>query len=87
MSVASMQRLMTEQAISLTKARDKFPGRPHYNTIVGWSVRGCRNRHTGSRVHLETMRVGDGIFTSEEAIQRFLVRLNTEEETGEEECP
>jgi hypothetical protein len=59
-----------EQLRLLTKAADDVPGRPHISTMIRWALRGVK----GTR--LETVMVGGRRFTSIEAIQRFLTRLN-----------
>jgi len=54
----------------LNKASDDVPGNPHVSTLIRWALRGIKG------CKLETVMVGGRRFTSVEAIQRFLVRLN-----------
>jgi hypothetical protein len=59
-----------EQLRLLTKASADVPGNPHISTLIRWALRGLKG------IKLETALVGGRRFTSVEAIQRFLVRLN-----------
>jgi len=49
-----------------------MPGRPHTATKWRWALRGVKG------VKLETVMIGAIRFTSEEAIARFLAKLNGE---------
>jgi hypothetical protein len=60
----------SEQLCLLTKASADVPGSPHTSTLIRWAMRGLRG------VRLETVLVGGRRFTSIEAIERFLARLN-----------
>ena len=59
-----------EQLRLLTRAAPDVPGRPHITTLMRWALRGVKG------VRLETVKVDGRRFTSLEAIQRFLARLN-----------
>jgi hypothetical protein len=60
----------TEQLCLLAEAAKCVPGNPHISTLIRWWKRGVKG------VILETLIVGGRRFTSVEAIQRFLARLN-----------
>lgn len=53
-----------ENVFSLNEALKRIPGRPHISTIHRWRMR--MNRP------LETVKIGGRIFTSQEAIERFI---------------
>jgi len=64
-----------ERLVRLRYANAKIPGGPHsVDTIRKWAKRGIRG------VRLETARVGGTIYTSEEAIGRFILKLNQEDQ-------
>jgi hypothetical protein len=55
----------------------QFGNRPDASTIWRWTRRGVNN------VKLETVRIGHSVFTSEQAVTRFLARINTSCEVNE----
>lgn len=57
-----------EQLIRLSRAR--IPGNPHISTRWRWCTRGI------SGTKLESIVVGGQRFTSAEAVERFLAKLN-----------
>lgn len=59
-----------EQLRLLTKASADIPGRPHVSTLIRWALRWVKG------IRLDTVLVGGRRFTSIEAIERFLARLN-----------
>lgn len=59
-----------EDLLTLPQAAAEFPGRPHSSTV--W--RYARFGHNG--VKLETIRAGGKVFTSREAVTRFLAASN-----------
>lgn len=61
-----MQR---EAKLTLTQAAKRSPGRPHASTVWRW----CRAGLNG--VRLEYVRFGRRIFTSAEALERFVEAL------------
>jgi hypothetical protein len=63
--------IATEQLQLLSKAPAHIPGRPHPSTIFRWCMRGSKG------IKLETVVVGGRRFTSLEAIERFICRLNS----------
>ena len=70
---------LTEKVIELPQARRLFPTRPSVNTLRRWSnpLRGCKSNYNGEAVVLETYKTGARMtITSEEAVHRFLDRLN-----------
>jgi len=62
--------LTNEQLVSLPGAARRLPGQPHVSTLHRWRLRGVRG------VRLETTLIGGKRFTSTEALQRFVDRLN-----------
>jgi hypothetical protein len=56
--------------IPLNEAAKQIPGRPHLSSLHRWANRGVRG------VKLETVRVGNRRFVTQEAIDRFLAELN-----------
>lgn len=61
-----------EKLIDLTEAATLLPGRPHVATLWRW-------RHAGVRGHrLESISIGGRVYTSREAIARFIARTNGE---------
>lgn len=56
--------------MGLPEASRSLPGNPHPTTIYRWATRGV------SGVRLESLRVGGRFYTSSEAIDRFLGRLD-----------
>jgi hypothetical protein len=61
----------SEQLRLLAKASVDVPGHPHVSTLMRWALRGVKG------IKLETVVVGGRRFTSREAIQRFVSRLNS----------
>lgn len=59
-----------EQLCLLTEASDSIPSRPSYCTLMRWKREGLRG------IRLETLQVGGRIFTSDQAINRFIARLS-----------
>ena len=71
--------IFEEQVVTLSEAARSLPRRargknPHVSTVYRWVNRGVRG------VHLESVQVGGILYTSFEAIRRFLVRLNPDDE-------
>lgn len=58
--------LMTEDIVSLSQASRDIPTKPAPSTCWRWAKRGLGG------VHLETIKVGSRIFTSRQAVTRFL---------------
>jgi hypothetical protein len=56
--------LTSEDLIAFSEAAKHVPGRPHLSTLHRWA----RRRHRA----LETIKVGGRIFTSVEAVSRFV---------------
>jgi hypothetical protein len=56
--------------LSLREAAKLFPGQPHISTIFRWTERGIR----GNR--LETWLIGGKRFTTNDAINSFVVKIN-----------
>lgn len=59
--------LLTEDVISVSQAAREIPGRPHFSTVWRWANRGIGG------TKLATVNVGGRIFTSRQAVNRFLV--------------
>ena len=71
-----MLSLSSETYIGLTEARRLFPSRPTRNTLLRWIRNGQRSKRTLKRINLEAIQIGGQMFTSHEAIDRFINRLN-----------
>ncbi len=61
---------LDEEFLPLTQAPQHIPGRPHVTTVWRWVNRGVRGHR------LEAVAVGGRVFTTRQAIQRFLESLN-----------
>jgi hypothetical protein len=59
-----------EKLLHLVEVPKSIPGRPHISTVIRWW------RHGVKGVRLETVVVGGRRYTSFEAVQRFISRLN-----------
>lgn len=69
-----------ETLISVGQACRLLPGRKGHvspPTVVRWMTKGCRSA-SGGIVRLESVRIGASIWTSAEAVGRFLDALNTD---------
>lgn len=66
-----VERILTETMLSLTEARDAIADatgkRPDKATVARWIHRGVRGNK------LEAVRLGSKLFTSTEALNRFIV--------------
>ncbi len=62
--------ITTERLIPIEKAGEELPHRPHRSTIWRWACQGLNG------LVLETIRLGGRRFTSQQALKRFLERLN-----------
>ena len=62
-----------EELVSLSRAgRIVNPTKgAHYSTVIRWTQRGV-----SGGIKLETVRVGGRVFTSREALARFIAKLN-----------
>ena len=58
--------LLTEETLSLPQASRELPGRPNASTLWRWASRGLGG------VKLETIRIGTRVFTSRQALTRFI---------------
>lgn len=67
-------KLLTEDVLTIREVAKELPGRPNLCTIWRWTNRGVAG------VRLEIVRVGERIFTSRQAVARFLEA--TQEPTG-----
>ena len=70
--------ITTEQVLTLRDAAKLLPRRrrgrkPHFSTLWRWATRGLRG------VRLETIRIGNCLCTSHEALQRFFDLLSAED--------
>lgn len=62
----SRLKILTEDVLSMSQAAKELPGRPHVSTLWRWANRGVRG------VKLETVCIGDRIFTSRQSLTRFI---------------
>lgn len=67
--------VLAETVKTLREAAELFPGKPDTSTLSRWAEDGCRSK-SGKKVFLDHAWVGARIFTSAEAVQRFLLVLN-----------
>ena len=63
--------LLNETIVPLSAVPQRLANRPHSSTVWRWTCRGVGG------VKLETVRIGHAVFTSEEAVTRFLCRINS----------
>lgn len=61
---------LNEEFLSLAQAPRHIPGRPHVSTVWRWVNQGVRGHR------LEAVAVGGRVFTTRQAIERFLDALN-----------
>lgn len=61
----------------LKRAAKRIPGNPHFTTVFRWTKKGVRG------VRLEATRVGGRWYTSDEAVDRFLARLNADSKSND----
>lgn len=61
---------LDEQIVTIAQAAAIFPHRPRRATVWRWT------KHGHSGVKLETLRIAGRVFTSREAIERFIAASN-----------
>lgn len=61
--------LHDEKLLTLTQAAKLLPHRPHLSSVWRWVRQGVQG------VRLEHVKVGRRLFTTEEAVKRFIARL------------
>ena len=71
-----MLEILSEHRLTLAQAASEY-GR-HVQTMSRWIVLGIVGPD-GQRVFLESVRLGGVIFTSREAIERFIAKLSARE--------
>ena len=59
--------LCAENLIRLISVRDELPFKPSLSSIIRWTQKGIYG------VKLETVRISNHVFTSKQAVRRFLV--------------
>jgi hypothetical protein len=62
--------MLGENLCLLSEAAAKIPTRPNVSTVWRWHNKGIKG------IRLETIRIGGTIYTSDEAIARFLEAIN-----------
>lgn len=60
--------LLTEDALTLPQAARELPGKPNPSTLWRWTVRGIGGQK------LETIKIGSKVFTTRQALSRFIER-------------
>jgi len=70
--------------VRLREASRRFPGEPSYGSLRLWGTVGQRSKRSGQLVTLDIFQIGGVWHTTEEAYQRFLNELNTEQEDDEQ---
>lgn len=71
-----------EQLLSLADAAKRLPGRPDVSSLWRWRKRGARGG-----VKLETIACGERVYTSVEALQRFVAACTTSASSGTTPAP
>ena len=68
-----VEKLLSEELVPLSEAAFMLPHKARVNraTIYRWTLNGVGG------VKLESVRVGSAIFTTKEAVTRFLARTNS----------
>lgn len=62
--------MLGETLRRLSEAAAKIRTRPNVSTVWRWHKKGIKG------IHLETIKIGGTIYTSDEALERFLERIN-----------
>lgn len=71
-SIDFEQEVLITLAAAARKVPGRVPGKPvHTATLARWATRGVNGRQ------LETLKIGGRLFTSVEALSRFVSALNT----------
>ena len=75
--------LLTEDVISLAAAGKLFPGsrgadRVNPSTVYRWTVQGVRT--PAGQIKLECFRAGSRVFTTRQAVERFVAALSAQAE-------
>jgi len=65
----SNAHLLTETVCTIKEICKQLPTRPCFATVWRWTTRGCKGHK------LETYRLGSQLVTSQEALHRFLERI------------
>jgi hypothetical protein len=73
-AIAKLHALDGEDLFLLPAARPLFPSRTNRATIFRWATRGVRIRD--NRIRLECVKIGAYLYTSREAVKRFIAALN-----------
>ncbi len=71
-----MNDLLNETLVPIGAAGRYVPLGPHLNTVRRWATQGIDG------VKLESVRIGKRRYTTLEAIERFLARLNADKDPG-----
>lgn len=66
--------LMRENLLTVKQATSQFSQKPAPATIRNWISRGIF--HQGELIFLESLKIGGKLFTTQEAVQRFVERTN-----------
>jgi len=64
-----------EEVLTLAKAK-RLPSSPHRSTLKRWIDHGRKSPKTGQIVKLEAWLIGGRWYTSVEAFDRFVAKLN-----------
>lgn len=70
MAIANLS-VALQDAVSLARAAELLPSKPHVATVWRWATRGVKG------VRLQTWTVGGRRFTTIPALEQFLRALNT----------
>lgn len=65
-----------EQLVKVADGAKKLPGVACYNTLRDWIKEGVTPKGGGERIRLEYVQIGRTWYTSIEAYDRFIERIN-----------
>ena len=70
--------LLTEDVIAIREISKHTPTRPSYATIYRWVSKGV-TRSDGVKIRIESIKIGQQLLTSVQAVHRFIAASQTEE--------
>lgn len=65
-------QLLAEDLLSLPDAARTLPGNVAHSTVYRWATNGVKVKTSDEPIRLESVRLGRNIFTSAQAITRFV---------------
>jgi len=70
--------LLREHVVPLSQAKKKLPGSPSESSIRRWAKRGVKGKKSGAVHKLEVCYIGNTMYTSIEAFERWSERITEE---------